>query len=83
MGWFRRHDCARDGHRFEPRYDEHPRDFPKWDRIRLPLDWTAEEQRDFMLLRTYVRDVCRHCGRTIERTPIRPAGDGGATGRDG
>ncbi|MDR7037383.1 hypothetical protein J2X36_002130 [Methylobacterium sp. BE186] len=52
--------------RFEPRYDESEPIFPpsltKASHLD-PRDWVR---------RTYVRDVCTTCGRTIERTSTKP-----------
>ena len=57
-------DCPRfnawiRGCKFEARYDER---FP--DGLR-----SVKGDADAFKLRTYVRDVCIHCGRTIERQP--------------
>jgi hypothetical protein len=58
------HDCLLDGHRFEARYDEEPRDG-------LDVDlnsFIADDIRTMTVLQRYVRDVCVRCGKTIERS---------------
>lgn len=60
---FRKRSCDVDGHHFEPRYDERPNGYIVHDVIGM----TAEQIRRLMLTQTYVRDVCRYCGKTIER----------------
>ena len=45
-------------HKFEPRYDLGPGDISKNETL-----WCAEALR----AKTYVRDVCTKCGKTIER----------------
>jgi hypothetical protein len=59
-------DCPRAGKwfgcNFEPRYDLSPADCSQFGRIRGSVD-ALEPLR----AKTYVRDVCTRCGRTIER----------------
>ena len=65
MSLFRRrpHDCIVDGHCFEARYDERPdREF------RMEGRWmTVDAVRKLIVIRTYVHDVCVHCGKIIDR----------------
>jgi hypothetical protein len=57
IGWKR-------AHQFEPRYDESAPDLTRFDSFKM-ADARALE---FLRAKTYVRDVCVRCGKTIERT---------------
>lgn len=59
------HDCLMDGHRFEARYDREPTADFRLDQIALAA---LDRVLDAATKRTYVRDVCVRCGKTIERT---------------
>jgi hypothetical protein len=51
-------------HHFEGRYDEHPTSFS----VKNVYYDNLAEVRELMVTRTYVRDVCVRCGKTIERS---------------
>lgn len=60
--------CPREGKwiggcKFEPRYDEGPADLSAFRQI----DQMTEAALDRFRPKTYVRDVCVTCGKTIER----------------
>lgn len=55
------------GCKFQPRYDEYPRE-GRYNKITM----YAEDLREFMTLRRYVHDVCTRCGKTIERPTKEP-----------
>lgn len=57
IGWKRPHE-------FEPRYDESPSNY----NFKNLYYSDVAEVRSLMVLRTYVRDVCVRCGKTIERS---------------
>lgn len=59
-----RHECDRDGHRFSPRYDEHPNPEPMT--IEGPEPPTTETLRAAYYYRVYIWDVCTYCGETRE-----------------
>ena len=56
------HNCGLHGHRFEARYDEHPR---RGSDVEGRL--TPNELRELMITRTYVKDVCVRCGAEVKR----------------
>lgn len=55
------HNCERDGHHFEPRYD----------RGSIPegnLKYTGSvDDLEVLCSRTYVGDICTYCGKTVFR----------------
>ncbi len=61
------HDCPRvnnkwfRGCQFEARYDLSPADLRQFGSFKGELDVSQFRQK------TYVRDICVHCGRTVER----------------
>ena len=57
----RSRDCTIQGHRFQARYDEKPRDGEASGRMSL------EALREVMVTRTYVQDICIYCGQVIAR----------------
>jgi hypothetical protein len=58
------HDCLLDGHRFEARYDVAPGDLDAHGVSLAGLERLVQSA----MKRTYVRDVCVRCGKTIERS---------------
>jgi len=55
--------CYRGGHKhkFEPRYDEVPRDSYKGSYTSL------EELKAFLVYKVYVKDICVWCGKEIKK----------------
>ena len=53
----RPHDCKIHGHKFEARYDERERQNPG-----NPRYFDLNELREYMTIRTYVKDICIFCG---------------------
>lgn len=67
--FFRRHNCERDGHRMEARYDTTPvldADLVEALLAELPM-YDAGSTISSMQKRTYVCDICPRCGLTIKR----------------
>lgn len=66
---FRKHNCERDGHRMEARYDTTP--VLDEDVITAVLDgismYDAGSAIASMQKRTYVCDICPYCGFTVKR----------------
>ncbi|RQW82284.1 MAG: hypothetical protein EHM79_18690 [Geobacter sp.] len=58
--------CYKGGqkHNFEARYDETPSGLKS---IKSAYGTTPDDLRSLFFLKTYVRDVCTWCGKTIER----------------
>ena len=53
-----KHNCKTDGHNFQPRYDEKPRDCNfKAERL------GSDKIRDILTYKVYVHDVCQYCGK--------------------
>lgn len=65
MSWLS-HQCDKDGHRFEGRYDVKPG--ASLDNLDFSGSSVLLEKllKGFQI-RTYVRDVCTRCGKTMER----------------
>lgn len=60
-------NCARidkwfGGCRFEPRYDEKPRDYHVGN-----YEGSLTSLRKYMTLEVYVHDICIRCGRIVKR----------------
>lgn len=54
--------CEKKGHKFEPRYDEHPQtNFVEAKGLR------SEDVRKLFIYTTYVCDICTFCGTIIGR----------------
>lgn len=56
---FGKHDCEKHGHKFEPRYDTIPPDYPS------RLDTTiygACRYIEVLTKKIYVHDICTKCG---------------------
>jgi hypothetical protein len=51
--------------RFEPRYDKSPADLSRFQNLN---GYGVPEVLETMRAKTYVRDVCVNCGKTIERS---------------
>jgi hypothetical protein len=64
MLWRRTKEDGSCRHRFEPRYDERPNGAF----VTAVGFFSSNEERELLILRTYVRDVCRYCGQTVERS---------------
>lgn len=58
IGWKRRHE-------FEPRYDKSAANVAGFTKFH---GYGVDEMLEKLRTKTYVRDVCVHCGKTIERS---------------
>ncbi len=56
------HDCVLQGHKFEARYDEKPRDGDARGSMSL------KDLRELLITRIYIQDICVYCGKTIKRS---------------
>lgn len=58
MSWFK-HNCATDGHDFQPRFNEKPN--PKF-------SGSGEEMlKMFLYYKVYIYDICTKCGQKITK----------------
>lgn len=62
--WFRKHNCEKDGHCYEARYDIEPAVIPSYGNIEM----TGVKMLEAFRRHIYIHDVCKHCGAVIERT---------------
>lgn len=69
LAWLFAHDCDKHGHYYEGRYDESlPPGFPANARLQSSgLIETVTQMIQAVKCHTYVKDVCRYCGDTIDR----------------
>ena len=57
------HICGISNHLYVPRYDEAPLPHPS----HIDGNFTAEQFREMLVVRTYVYDVCLRCGSVVKR----------------
>lgn len=72
MGWFNKpHVCGVENHGFEPRYDEI---MPEAESRKIEIRSASPVDRVVGALKNkiYVLDICRYCGKTIERQADKP-----------
>jgi len=57
-----RHNCEKHGHCFEPRYNEIPSGYS----VERAQGTSLEGLRNLMILKVYIHDVCKFCGRIVK-----------------
>ena len=61
-----KHDCQKHGHKYEARYDCSAAVIGDLAGLKTSVD-AALQAIEKTRSKTYVRDICTHCGHTIER----------------
>lgn len=60
-----KHNCEKHGHKFEPRYRE--RANPIFSNLNVIESVLTEDLRELVVLKIYICDVCKYCGKVVNR----------------